>query len=153
MSVIQIVLVGAIVYGGAALLNARSLERMAERLPFGGRRDVAVHVADVAGDVSAALGLDRPARLVEGIRTDTPPPPASVDAAPAVRPEPTTVAPPSTLATTPTPSTAPDALRAGAPPATATTTPSTTTPPTTTTTPPPTTMIPPLRAPTADQPL
>lgn len=147
-------LVGAIAYGGAALLNARSLQRMAERLPFGGRRDVAVHVADVAGDVSAALALDRPARLVEGIRRDSPPPPVSVVAPPAVRPEPTTVGPPPSTGTKPTPPTSPDALRA-APPATTTTTPSppTTTPPPTATTLPTTTTMPPLRTPTAGQPL
>jgi hypothetical protein len=153
--VVQIMLVGAIAYGGAALLNARSLQRMAERLPFGGRRDVAVHVADAAGDLSAALALDRPARMIEGIRHNLPAKPVPVAAAPITT---TTTLPPPTATPRPTTSTAPDALRAGASMATALTTPTavTTVPPPPTTAPAPTTTtttIPPLRTPTAGQPL
>ena len=147
LSAVQIILVGAIAYGGAALLNARSLQRMAERLPFGGRRDVAVHVADAAGDVSAALALDRPGRLIDGIRHDVPARPAPV----AAFPTPATLPPPpSTTAPRPTTSTSPDALRAGAAMATAATVPP---PPVTTTPAPTTTTLPPLRTPTAEQPL
>jgi hypothetical protein len=147
---VQIILVGAIAYGGAALLNARSLERMAERLPFGGHRDVAVSLADAARDVSSALALDRPGRLVEDIRHNVPPAPAPLAAVPATAT--TTAPPPSTTPPRPTTSTSPDALRAGGvsvavpiavPP-----------PPPTTTLPAPTTStIPPLRPPTAEQPL
>jgi hypothetical protein len=153
LSVVQIMLVGAIAYGGAALLNARSLQRMAERLPFGGRRDVAVHVADAAGDVSAALALDRPARVIEGIRHNTRAQPAPVVAAPIAT---TTAPPPPTTAPRPTTSTAPDALRAGASMAAtaAPVTAATTVPPPPTTAPAPTTTtIPPLRTPTDGQPL
>jgi len=145
-------LVGAVAYGGAALLNARSLQRMAERLPFGGRRDVAVHAADAAGDVSSALALDRPARVIEGIRHDTPAPAARVAAAPI-----TTTAPPPPPSTAPRPttSTGPDALRAGATMATTSTVATTAAPvpPPTTAPAPTTTTIPPLRTPTTGQPL
>src|SRR6185369_376778 len=123
---------------------ARSLQRMAERLPFGDRRDVAVQIADATGDVSAALSLDRPARAIEGIRHDDPAPPAAV-AAPVI---PTTSAPPSTTAPRPTTTTTPDALRAGAAMAAA----PTSAPRPTTTAPAPTTIAP-LRTPTAGQPL
>jgi hypothetical protein len=138
LSAIQIILVGAVAYGGATLLNARTLERTAARLPFGDRRDVAVQVADAAGDVSTALALDRPARLVERIRGDGSSPPGSV--AP--------IAPP-------TPSTSPDALRPGPAPTTTTTPPAATTAAPTPTTAPAltTTTVPPLRTPTAEQPL
>jgi hypothetical protein len=155
LSVVQILLVGAIAYGGAALLNARSLQRMAERLPFGHRRDVAVRVADAAGDVSAALSLDRPARVVEGIRDDGPPSPALAVAAP-VTTATATPPPPSTATSRPTASTSPDALRAGAPIATTVPAPPPATvlaPPPTTVPAPTTTTIPPLRTPTAEQPL
>jgi hypothetical protein len=155
---VQVVLVGAIAYGGAALLNARSLQRMAERLPFGGRRDVAVHVADAAGDVSAALALDRPARVVEGIRHNIPAPPAPVAAAP-IATTITTTPSPTTTTPQPTTSTSPDALRARA--TTVTTMISASTATTVTTAPPPpttaptttTTTIPPLRTPSAGLPL
>jgi hypothetical protein len=165
-----VLVVGAITYGGAALLNSQSLEQMAARLPFGHRRDLAVRVADAAGDVSRALALDRPARLVERARGIDPSPGATVVAAPpstdapattvSSRTGPSTTYPPSTAAAVPTSVTAPDALRAGARPSTtttATTVPPTTTPTTTlppTTVPPPTTTtIPPLRTATAEQPL
>jgi hypothetical protein len=145
--------VGAVAYGGAALLNARSLERMAERLPYGDRRDVAVQIADAADDVSAALALDRPARLVEDIRGGNSSPPATVTmvAAPPTTGAATTTPVPTTVPRSAT-STTPDALRTGAtrsiPPASSTTTvpPSTAVVPTTTT-------VPPLRTPTAEQPL
>jgi uncharacterized protein len=144
---VQIILVGVIAYGGAALLNARSLERMAERLPFGRHRDVAVSLADAAGDVSSALALDRPSRLVEDIRHNGPPAPAPLAAVPATTA--TTAPSPSITLPGPTTSTSPDALRAGGlsiavpPPR----------PPTTTVPAPTTTTIPPLRTPTAAQPL
>jgi uncharacterized protein len=146
---VQIILVGAIAYGGTTLLSARSLERMAERLPFGHHRDVAVSLADAAGDVSSALALDRPGRLVEDIRHNVPPaPPVAAVAATTA----TTAPPPPTTLPRPTTSTSPVALRAGGlsiavpitvPPP----------PPPTTMVPAPTTTIPPLRTPTAEQPL
>jgi hypothetical protein len=150
--VIQILVVGAIAYGGAALLNARSLQQMAERLPFGHRRDLAVRVADAAADVSEALSLDRPARVVEGIRHDGPVAPALVTATPVTSA--TTTAPPTTAPPTTAPApTTPDALGADAPiDTTVPTAPPTTAPPTTVPVP-TTTTIAPLRTPTAEQPL
>ncbi len=154
------IVVGALAYGGAVLLNAGTLHQMASRLPFGHQRDVALSAADAAGDVSAHLSLDQPGRLVQRIRGDEP---SSTPARAPVAAPPTTASPPTTAPapTTTTASPTPDAILVEpAPPsadgATAPTTP-TTVPPappvTTTAAAPATTTVPPLRMPTPAQPL
>lgn len=68
LSVGRIAVVGAVALGLAALLNSETLLEMAERQPFGGRRDFYVSVAEQVHDAARALRLDRPGEAVDEAR-------------------------------------------------------------------------------------
>lgn len=61
-------IIGIVLYGGAALLNANHLQRRAAQQPFGSSRDTAVALTDGLRWVSHGLGLTAPGRWVDRLR-------------------------------------------------------------------------------------
>ena len=64
----EVIAVGVVAYGAAALLNAADLQRQALRLPIGEQREQLVTTADSLRGVSHRVGLDLPARLIGRLR-------------------------------------------------------------------------------------
>ena len=65
LSALQVILVGMVAYGGAALLNAEHLHQLAARQPFGWRRDVTLMAASGLRWTSRTMHLDGPGHLVD----------------------------------------------------------------------------------------
>ncbi len=65
-SALEILAVGSLLYGGAALLNAEHLHDTAERQPYGTTRDIEMGATGALRWVSRTLQLDRPARALRG---------------------------------------------------------------------------------------
>ena len=68
-SALDVLVVGALAYGGAAVLNAHHLHRRAERMPLDAstRRPLAA-AAGVVEKAGALVGLDRPGRRIDTVR-------------------------------------------------------------------------------------
>jgi len=164
MSAGRTFVLGALSFAIAALLNSETLLEMAERQPFGWKRDVLVGLAEPLHTVSRWTLLDRPGEWfddVRGLNRDEP-----IDLEELVASATTTVPPAATDATDATDATAPSSpsvpaggetspttAATGAPAAPTTPAPGDTAPPAS---PPPPTTAPtptPLRAPTEDDPL
>ena len=64
----DIAIIGIILYGGAALLNANHLQRRAAQQPYGSSRDTAVALADGLRWVSHGIGLTAPGRWVDHLQ-------------------------------------------------------------------------------------
>ena len=68
MSAGQVLVVGAIVFVGAAFLNSQTLLDMAERQPYGWQRTIAVDLARPLHTVSQWTGLAKPGEKVDEAR-------------------------------------------------------------------------------------
>ena len=83
-SALDVLVVGALAYGGAAVLNAHHLHGRAERMPLdaSSRRPLAA-AAGVVEKAGALVGLDRPGRRIDAVRgvKDPAPTPHGVAAA------------------------------------------------------------------------
>ena len=72
-SALDVLVVGAIAYGGAALLNAHHLHRQATRLPLSSStRPVALAAAGSLRWMSRLVGLDQPGAYVDRVRSVRP---------------------------------------------------------------------------------
>jgi uncharacterized protein len=101
LSAAQVMVVGFMLYTLFSLVNASWLQRWANSLPIGTQRTVAIHGSNAARRVSHAIWLDRPGNAIERLRNQ---PVMPVQLA-VVPPAPRRPSPPTTVATTSSPTT------------------------------------------------